>query len=232
KFHDQLKSILMADTSSGCSQVLGILLLLTATLTNADLSLVTTEGEFVISFDGNEVFHHTIVDPIIWVGYGSTNFTESLGNFEVEDEVLTKVPLVQFEVADNSPDLITLHLQPAESDTVDITLVVKVDSQADDSPSVLMHTEYSIDNNTFNRIWVRFSAEQDEQVWGGGEQYTYLNLRGHYFPIWTSEQGVGRDGGIIANISDLDGGAGGHYYTTYWPQASFLSSRRYSIIIS
>lgn len=222
----------MADTSSGCSQVLGILLLLTATLTNADLSLVTTEGEFVISFDGNEVFHHTIVDPIIWVGYGSTNFTESLGNFEVEDEVLTKVPLVQFEVADNSPDLITLHLQPAESDTVDITLVVKVDLQADDSPSVLMHTEYSIDNNTFNRMWVRFSAEQDEQVWGGGEQYTYLNLRGHYFPIWTSEQGVGRDGGIIANISDLDGGAGGHYYTTYWPQASFLSSRRYSIIIS
>ncbi|KAK4292347.1 hypothetical protein Pmani_034878, partial [Petrolisthes manimaculis] len=42
---------------------------------------------------------------------------------------------------------------------------------------------------------------------------------------------VGRDGGIISNVTDIDGGAGGEYYTTYYPQASYLSSRKYTLII-
>lgn len=43
---------------------------------------------------------------------------------------------------------------------------------------------------------------------------------------------MGRDGGVIANVTDIDGDAGGEYYTTYFPQASFLSSRRYSMLIT
>lgn len=41
----------------------------------------------------------------------------------------------------------------------------------------------------YNRIWVRLWAEEAEQVWGAGEQYSYLNLRGRDYPIWTREQG-------------------------------------------
>lgn len=41
----------------------------------------------------------------------------------------------------------------------------------------------------YNRMWVRLWAYEEEMVWGGGEQYTYLNLRGRHYPIWTSEQG-------------------------------------------
>ena len=43
----------------------------------------------------------------------------------------------------------------------------------------------------FDRFWVRFPAEAGEAVYGGGEQFTYFNLRGHDFPIWTREQGKG-----------------------------------------
>ena len=31
-------------------------------------------------------------------------------------------------------------------------------------------------------------AEEEEYVWGGGEQFTYLNLRGREYPIWVREQ--------------------------------------------
>ncbi len=41
----------------------------------------------------------------------------------------------------------------------------------------------------FNRLWLRLPAEEDESVYGGGEQFTYFNMRGHDFPIWTTEQG-------------------------------------------
>ena len=41
----------------------------------------------------------------------------------------------------------------------------------------------------YDRQWVRFVAVEDERVYGGGEQFTYLNMRGRTFPIWTREQG-------------------------------------------
>ena len=44
-------------------------------------------------------------------------------------------------------------------------------------------------SNAYNRLWVGLWAEEEEQVWGVGEQYTYLNLRGRHYPVWTSEQG-------------------------------------------
>ena len=43
------------------------------------------------------------------------------------------------------------------------------------------------------RIWLSIVAEENEYVYGGGEQYTYLNLRGRNYPIWVREQGVGRN---------------------------------------
>ena len=45
-----------------------------------------------------------------------------------------------------------------------------------------------------NRWFLRLVATEDEYVWGGGEQYSFFNLRnGGSYPIWTREQGVGRN---------------------------------------
>ena len=40
-----------------------------------------------------------------------------------------------------------------------------------------------------DRLWLRLVAERDERVYGGGEQFSYFNLRGRSFPLWTREQG-------------------------------------------
>ncbi len=80
-----------------------------------------------------------------------------------------------------------------------------------------------------NRFWFRLHAEVDERVWGCGEQMSYLNLRGRVFPLWTSEPGVGRDKSTaITRQADETGHAGGDYFTTNYPQPTFLSSRLYA----
>ncbi|MBP5161737.1 MAG: alpha-glucosidase [Spirochaetales bacterium] len=83
-------------------------------------------------------------------------------------------------------------------------------------------------SGSFNRFMLAFEAECGEAVFGGGEQYSYLNLRGHRFPIMTREQGVGRRYNrpltILAQLHDKAGGA---YHTTYYPQPTFVSSRNY-----
>lgn len=45
-----------------------------------------------------------------------------------------------------------------------------------------------------NRWFLRLLATDEEYIWGGGEQYSFLNLReGENYPIWVREQGVGRN---------------------------------------
>ncbi|XP_042219647.1 sulfoquinovosidase-like [Homarus americanus] len=210
--------------------VLTLFLLLTATLARAKLDFKLFQDGFIITVDGTEILHQTAEEPVVWMGYGHTNFTETQGNFKVEDEVLVKVEVTTFIEATIS-DFVYIILRSYEDTDLRIGLYVTEDLGDDgcSTVNVLVNVTHTI--NTYNRMWVRFYADEEERVWGGGEQYTYFNLRGHDFPIWTSEQGVGRDNGTIASLANLDGGAGGDYYTTYWPQASFLSSRRYSLLI-
>ena len=73
-------------------------------------------------------------------------------------------------------------------------------------------------------------GEATEHIYGGGEQYTYLDLKSRNYPMWVREQGVGRNkSDIVTQVMDYLYHGGGDYHTTYWPQASYLSSRKYYI---
>ena len=84
--------------------------------------------------------------------------------------------------------------------------------------------------NAILRFWVEIVGDEEEHIYGGGEQYTYLDLKGRTYPIWVREQGVGRNKSSIVTIGmDYLNHGGGDYHTSYWPQASYLSSRKYYI---
>ena len=39
-----------------------------------------------------------------------------------------------------------------------------------------------------DRLWFRMTSDPTEKIYGGGEQFTYLNLKGREYPMWTREQ--------------------------------------------
>src|SRR6478735_5145388 len=89
---------------------------------------------------------------------------------------------------------------------------------------------FRAEDPALNRIWIRIQAEPGEHVWGGGEQMSYLDMRGRRFPLWTSEPGVGRDKTTeITFKADVTGKSGGDYWNTNYPQPTYLSSRRYAL---
>ncbi len=82
------------------------------------------------------------------------------------------------------------------------------------------------DDPSHDRLYIRFFAETGEAVWGGGEQMSFLALNGRRFPMWTSEPGVGRDKATeLTKAMDEAGMAGGDYWTTNYPQPTFITSR-------
>ena len=42
----------------------------------------------------------------------------------------------------------------------------------------------------YDRLWLRLPSDADEHLYGAGEQFTFFDLKGHTFPIWTREQGI------------------------------------------
>ena len=81
----------------------------------------------------------------------------------------------------------------------------------------------------FNRIMIKINAFELEQIFGGGEQYTHVNLKGEKFPIWVQEQGVGRGHDLISLASKIKG-ISGSWYSTYFPSPIFLSTMGYALI--
>ena len=64
-----------------------------------------------------------------------------------------------------------------------------------------------------------------EGVYGCGEQFSRFDLRGSRVPLWSEEQGVGRNPlDPLTHYMNFKHGAGGHWYSTYFPQPSFVTS--------
>ena len=57
-------------------------------------------------------------------------------------------------------------------------------------------------------------------------------MKGKKVPLWVSEQGVGRNKKeLLTFFADKIDNAGGDWYTTYYPQPTYVSSRKYSCIV-
>lgn len=138
------------------------------------------------------------------------------GNFRIEDHLIERRPLT-LTAAREVPEGIELDLEG------ELTLLVCTE----EGGAVTLKVTHKAEG--INRFWLRVLADPQEHVYGCGEQMSYLDLRGRHFPLWTSEPGVGRDKTTYVTWrSDVEnGGAGGDYYNTNYPEPTYVSSRRY-----
>lgn len=181
------------------------------------LSVEVKNKVLYVYFRDTLILCHSVEQPVISIGEGVGEFLMHKGNFTISDRELWKESPSTWEVKNN--DLILGHGE----NSVKLSFTEK---------EKRLHIYVSCSNPSVNRFRLKLYAEQKEYVYGCGEQYSHFNLRGKKFPLWVSEQGVGRNKATaITQAADALEGAGGDYYTTYFPQATFLSSRKYFIHI-
>ena len=169
---------------------------------------VPLDDGFELRFAGLTVLRHSVACPAVSVARGEPDITMYRGNYRIADAPRDRSAPGPWQrdgdgvvLADAAGPVARLALDGNR-------LVVTALRPGDD------------------RLWVRFHADPGETVWGGGEQMSYLALNGRRFPIWTSEPGVGRDKSTeLTRIMDAEGMAGGDYWTTNYPQPTFLTSR-------
>jgi alpha-glucosidase len=172
------------------------------------LKLRNTAGVIEVVFQDQVVLRHSEKDPLLSLGVGKGSYTMRHGSFKIKDALQERQTPLKCQGREEAGDVlldfgpVTLRLSPTQG-----WLVVTFTASKD-----------------YNRLWLNLPAANHEAVFGCGEQYSVMNLRGRRVPIWCQEQGIGRGRDLITFLAELTHGAGGAWHTTYFPQPTFVTT--------
>jgi sulfoquinovosidase len=184
-----------------------------------DLQLAPLDDGFTLSFQDRLILRHTSQSPCLWIGTGEADIEMFRGNFSIKDKLDEKIALTTATIVKKHAGW-AIHFSRADAATATLTV------RLDDGDHLLLQLHN--DNASHNRIWLRLAAQPEDHIYGCGEQFSNFDLRGKPFPLWTSEQGVGRNKSTYVTWqADCKENAGGDYYWTFFPQPTFVSTQKY-----
>ena len=184
-----------------------------------DLELTTQQDGFTLRWQQRLILRHSAQTPCLWVGTGVADIDMFRGNFSIKDKLNEKVALTDATVVKESAGWV---IRFTRGDAVSATLRIGADEEG------RLMFKLNNDATSHNRIWLRLAAQPQDHIYGCGEQFSYFDLRGKPFPLWTSEQGVGRNKqSYVTWQADCKENAGGDYYWTFFPQPTFVSTQKY-----
>lgn len=180
---------------------------------------IENNSAFTLIFNGRTLLQHSAAEPCLWIGAGEADIDMFRGNFRIEDRLNERLALTDFTVERRGEGYL---VKLTRGDVASATLEIALDAAG----RVAMNIQAA--GETRNRLWLRLAARAEDRIYGCGEQFSYFNLRGRPFPLWTSEQGVGRNKNTYVTWqADCKENAGGDYYWTFFPQPTFVSSQKY-----
>lgn len=185
----------------------------------SDLVLETRDDGFAIFAGGRLFLVHSRALPLLHAGRGEAEISMHHGNFDIKDDIRELCALCDFEVDTKDGEFFAAILSDSGR------YATRVSLRADGSGRIVLACS---GGSGADRFRFAIPAVADEHVYGCGEQFSHFDLRGRRFPLWTSEQGVGRNKATrITHEADLADNAGGDYWWTFFPQPSFVSSAGY-----
>jgi alpha-glucosidase len=172
---------------------------------------------FSLYYKDRRLLCHSSGRPALTLGQGEGRYHMSHGHFRIRRRVARRQPCRGFRVLAQEPDTVVLEFPGL------ISLSFEVREER-----LELTFRPAQEGPGWNRFWLRLAAEPGESIYGCGEQFSVLNLRGRRVPLWVQEQGVGRGKDLITLFANISSGSGGSWHSTYFPQAGFVSSHNWS----
>lgn len=178
------------------------------------MRLVRQGDVAALFFGGRKVFEHTPQNPFVTATTGKLVYRSSHGNFKVAEKTGKRTPLMLAEGGNGN----TLVFA-ADGKSVRVTVEEKFDG-------VLLRLEP--DGDFFTEL--RFAAIPDEGIFGGGEQYRQLNMKGEKIVNFVSEHIVVPPIVRKTVFGFLPYKEKPHsYIETYSPMSTYTSSEKYAL---
>ncbi|MPL96166.1 Sulfoquinovosidase [bioreactor metagenome] len=187
------------------------------------ISFSKQNGRLSVFYNQLKILEHSDSCPLITLKQGKETVDMYRGNYFIKDETITTLPLGSYLLSESYSEGRGVSTLTFSAGQTSFSLEL---SERDGR----LHLRCSPLPAPYNRLILRLFATEQECVWGCGEQFSHFNLRGKNYPLWTQEQGVGRNKQTeITRTADRLDRAGGDYHTTFYPQPTFVSSRCYFV---
>ncbi|TXT64672.1 MAG: Sulfoquinovosidase [Promethearchaeota archaeon] len=167
------------------------------------------EKEFKIFYKGCLFIHHTEKDPAFEIGIAKGKYRMRMGDFKIRDKLKRRIPLSNYRILSEGEGTLRIELN-SNDHSLDISI-----NENTKTDCIEIYPECN--DKKINRFWIKIKASQEEAIFGCGEQFSEINMRGKELPLFVEEQGVGRGDPPIT----------GDWYTTYFPQPTYISSHNY-----
>ncbi len=179
------------------------------------------QDRLLVLYNKLTLIDHSPSFPCIQLAKGTESIDMYRGNYFIEDDLQETVGLETYELSQSLKEGRVLYTIRFSHQKVEMTCSLS------ELEGRLVIT-FSAMPEGYNRLKLSCYAQEKEHIYGCGEQFSYFDLRGKNFPLWTGEQGVGRNKSTaITQIADKSDRAGGDYHTTFYPQPTFVSTRGY-----
>ncbi|MFI3229693.1 MAG: alpha-glucosidase [Bacillota bacterium] len=130
------------------------------------------EGGFIIYINNKPIFRHSIVHPMMIVGYSKLSFKSTHGAFTVKEKTTSDpIGLTKYTI---NEDGVTLSAKD-----LSVKLIIE---NTDYGAKITCETDSECDYYRFDTL-----SAPKECIFGGGEQYRKLNLKGEYVENFVSE---------------------------------------------
>ncbi|MDC7234151.1 MAG: alpha-glucosidase [Spirochaetales bacterium] len=181
------------------------------------LRLEDINGGFRLLYNNREILSHTEKHPAVAGGQGTGRYKFNYGLFKIKDSKLKmRQPVSWTRVAADEKEIVILFDK-------DIRLRASVSTEGI-IPREHLKLELENSKEGDNRLEVNLSSREGESIYGCGQQYSYLDMKGRKVPIWVMEPGLGRGKDFISLNAELQKGYGGSWYTSYVSQPSYVST--------
>lgn len=163
------------------------------------------------------VFTHSEKAPFVYANIWKSKIKRFLGKFEEKGRIVKSIPLSQYKIVENTDKSVIILFS---NDTYSITLSIK---ESEDFLSI------SFSSNNDCGFSFSLPGYEDEGIFGGGEQYRKINLKGEHVENLVSEHI--KVGPIAKKIlfKGLYRPVNHSKINSYSPMCTFVSSKLYAI---
>lgn len=181
------------------------------------MRLLENDGKITLEFDGKTVFVHSADAPFITAVEGGLKYKSSHGSFEVKRARAKRIPLTDCAVTERTESEGILAF--AGGNRCVRMIVRELDGAL----------ELRFESNGEFGVEFCFAAYPNEGIFGGGEQFRQLNMKGEKIVNFVSEHIVVPP---IAQKLILKGAykeKKHSYIKTYAPMSTYVSSEKYAL---
>ena len=193
---------------------------MTLQIIETDLSYDFVPGELRVFYKEHLIIEHRHDLPFVTVAEGEGRYKNVRGNFRIRDSRKRRQELEPLKVEKSGGKELTVRWSDILSTVIGVADgVCSIRFTLLDTPAAA----------GWNRVILRIPAVPGERIYGGGEQFSYVNLRGRRTVNWVQESGVGRGRNMISLFAQVHSGEGGTRQSTYYPLPLFISSENYYV---